>query len=172
VKNLLIVVAICFQAACMQDASDSSADGQTGPVASAEDFRVASGSGWKGQLSYLDYSRGSMTSIPVEIEIREPQGRTLTYAIKYPGETQYNATEKLKFSRDGRKLDGELIVSREQNKDGDLVLVTTYRGDDDNRPADIRMTYAIGGKAFSISKEVRFDGESEYFLRNQYSLTR
>ena len=113
-----------------------------------------------------------MSRIPVEIEIREPKGRTLAFSIKYPGETQYNTTEKLKFSRDGRKLDGELIVAREQNEDGDLVLVTAYRGEDNNRPADIRVTYRIGSTAFSISKEVRFEGESDYFLRNQYSLAR
>ncbi len=156
----------------MQDASDASAGGPTGPVASAEDFRAAAGSGWKGQLSYLDYSSGSMTSIPVEIEISEPKGRTLTYAIKYPGEAQHNTTEKIKFSRDGRKLDGELVIAREQNEVGNIILVTSHRGEDDNRPADIRMTYEVGSSAFFITKEVRLEGKSDYFLRNQYSLTR
>jgi hypothetical protein len=50
--------------------------------------------------------------------------------------------------------------------------VTTYQGKDDNRRADIRVTYAIGSTVFSISKEIRFEGESDYFLRNRYSLVR
>ncbi|NNF66130.1 MAG: hypothetical protein HKM98_01330 [Gammaproteobacteria bacterium] len=171
-SKILPVIAVILLAACTDDSSSQSGEAQTGPVVSTEDFRVAAGSDWKGHLSYLDYSSGSMSRIPVEIEIEEPTGRTLVYSIKYPGETQYNAREKIKFSRDGRQLDGGLIVAREQNADGDLVLVTTFRGEDDDRPADIRMTYEIGSSEFSISKEVRFEDDSEYLLRNKYSLSR
>jgi hypothetical protein len=69
-------------------------------------------------------------------------------------------------------LNGDLIIARQRNDNGDLTLVTTSQGKDDNRRADIRMTYAIGSTAFSISKEVRFEGEGDHFLRNQYSLVR
>jgi len=69
-------------------------------------------------------------------------------------------------------LNGGLIIARERNDNGELILVTTYQGTDDNRRADIRVTYAIGSTAFSMSKEVRFEGESDYFLRNRYSLVR
>ncbi|MBT8083713.1 MAG: hypothetical protein KJN95_10395 [Gammaproteobacteria bacterium] len=171
-NELLLVTAVILLAACADNPASQSGEVQTAPVASSEDFRIAAGSGWKGHLSYLDYSSGSMSRIPVEIEISEPKGRTLAYFIKYPGETQYNAREKIKFSRDGRELDGGRIVARELNADGDLVLVTAFRGEDNERPADIRMTYEISSAEFSISKQVRFDGESEYFLRNRYLLTR
>ncbi|MGB5627587.1 MAG: hypothetical protein WBM61_17775 [Woeseiaceae bacterium] len=171
-KKSLLVVFFVLQAACAGVAPDHLVDAQAGPVASAEDFRVVAGSGWNGHLSYLDYSSEALSQIPVEIRIDEPDGRTLSYSIRYPGETQYNSSEKIKLSRDGRKLNGGLIVTRKQNDNGDLTLVTTYQGQDDNRRADIRVTYAIGSTAFSISKEVRFEGESDYFMRSQYSLVR
>ena len=171
-KRPLLVVFFALQAACTGVPSDQPEHAQTGPAASPEDFRVVAGSGWKGHLSYLDYSSEARSKIPVELQVDEPNGRTLGYSIRYPSETQYNAREKIKLSRDGRKLNGGLIISRKRNDNDDLILVTTSEGEDDNRRADIRMTYVIGSTAFSISKEVRFEDESDYFLRNQYSLVR
>lgn len=171
-KKSLLVAFVALQAACAGVAPDYPVGAQTGPVASSEDFRVAAGSGWKGDLSYLDYSSGALSQIPVEIQVDEPNGRTLGYSIRYPGETQYNSRERIELSRDGRKLNGGLITARKRNDNGDLILVITYQGTDDNRRADIRVTYTIGSTTFSISKEVRFEGESDYFLRNQYSLVR
>ncbi len=171
-KEALLVAVALLQAACAGVAPDHPVDVQSGPVASSEDFRLIAGSGWKGHLSYLDYSSKALSKIPVEIQVDEPNGRTLGYSIRYPGETQYNSREKIELSRDGRKLNGGLIVARKRDENGDLTLVTIYQGKDDNRRADIRETYTIGGTAFSISKEVRFEGASDYFLRNRYSLVR
>jgi len=171
-KKSLLVAFVVLQAACAGVAPDHPVDVHTGPVASPEDFRVLAGGGWKGHLSYLDYSSEALSKIPVEIQVDEPDGRTLVYSIRYPGETQYNSRENIKFSRDGRLLNGSLIIAREDNDNGDLLLVTTDQGEDDNRRADIRVTYSIGSTAFSITKEVRFEGESSYFLRNEYSLVR
>ncbi|MGB5491959.1 MAG: hypothetical protein WBM76_14115 [Woeseiaceae bacterium] len=171
-KKSLLVIFFALQAACVGIPPDQPERAQTGPVASPEDFQVVAGSGWKGHLSYLDYSSEALSKIPVELQVDEPNGRTLGYSIKYPGEAQYNSREKIQLSRDGRKLNGGLIIARKRDDNGNLILVTTYQGEDDNRPADIRMTYAIGSTAFSMSKEVRVEGRSDYFLRNQYSLVR
>lgn len=171
-KKTILVALVVLQAACARVSPDHPADANSGPVASPEDFRVLAGSGWSGHLSYLDYSSESRSQIPVEIQIDEPGRRTLGYSVRYPGEEQYNSKEKLKFSRDGRKLDGGLIIARERNDNGDLTLVTASEGKDNNRSADIRVTYTITSKTFSISREIRIEGESEFFLRNQYSLTR
>ena len=171
-KKALLIAFVVLQAACAGVASDQPVGAQTALVASPEDFRVLAGSGWKGHLSYLDYSSEEFSQIPVEIQIDEPNDRTVGYFIKYPGETQYNSREEIELSGDGRKMNGGLIVNRERAKNGDLTLVTTKKGKDDNRRADIRVTYAIGRSAFSISKEVRFEGAKDYFLRNRYSLAR
>ena len=171
-KKSLLVAFVVLLAACAGVAPDHPVDAQTGPVASPEDFRVVAGSGWKGHLSYLDYSSEALSQIPVEIQVDEPNGLTLVYSTRYPGETQYNTRETIELSRDGRKLNGGLIIARNRNDNGDLALVTTYQGEDDNRRADIRVTYTLGSTAFSISKEVQFEGEDEYFLRNRYLLVR
>lgn len=172
-KKSLCIAFVVLQAACAGTTPDQPLNNaQTGPVASLEDFQIVAGSGWKGHLNYLDYSSEALSQIPVEVQFEEPSGRSLSYAIRYPGETQYNSREAIKVSRDGRKLNGDFIVSRERNASGDLALVTIYRGKDDNRAADIRMTYVIGSATFSVSKEVRFEGENDFFLRNQYSLAR
>jgi hypothetical protein len=171
-KNLVLIALVMLQTGCAGVTSDQANSTPTGPVASPEDFRVLSGNGWKGHLTYLDYSSGSRSQIPVEIQVDEPNGRSLSYSIKYPGETQYNSSEKIKLSRDGRKLNGDLISTRKRNSSGDLVLVTTYQGKDDNRSADIRVTYEVGRTTFAIAKEVRFEGDTDYFLRNQYLLAR
>ena len=99
-KKSLLIAFIVLQVACAGVAPDHLVDARTGPVASAEDFRVVAGSGWHGHLSYLDYSSEALSQIPVEIQIDEPNGRTLDYSIKYPGETQYNSREKIELSRD------------------------------------------------------------------------
>ena len=130
------------------------------------------GDGWSGSLLYLDYSSSTEQRIPVEIRFDKPGSRKVLYRIKYPGEAQYNAIEKLKWSRDGRKLNGENIVSRSREADGTLILVTQYDGSDDNRPAEIRMTYSLNKSALEISKDVRFEDEEDFFRRNAYELVR
>ncbi len=139
---------------------------------STADFTTLAGDGWSGSLIYLDYSSNTEQSIPVEIRFDHPGARKVVYHIKYPGESQYNATEKLKWSRDGRELNGETLVSRSLDADGSTVLVTEHDGKDDNRLARIRMTYSINDSALTISKDVRFDDEAEFFRRNAYELVR
>ena len=64
------------------------------------------------------------------------------------------------------------IVSRSQEADGTIVLVTHYDGKDDDRPAEIRMTYSLDKSALMISKDVRFEDEGNFFRRNAYELVR
>ena len=76
------------------------------------------------------------------------------------------------ISKSGDKLNGEPIVSRETLEDGTMIITTAYRGEDNNLPADIRMTYAVHANKLEIRKEVRFDGERIFLERNAYRLTR
>ena len=46
-----------------------------------------------------------------------------------------------------------MIVSREEAPSGTTVLVTQFDGEDDDRPAEIRMAYSPSPNALSISKE-------------------
>lgn len=141
-------------------------------LVSSADFAILAGDSWSGSLSYLDYSSNTEQRIPVEIRFDNPGSHKVVYHIKYPGEAQYNATEKLKWSRNGRKLDGEAIVNRSHDAEGTTILVTQFEGEDDNRPAEIRMTYSLNESVLAISKEVRFEEEADFFRRNAYELVR
>jgi hypothetical protein len=84
----------------------------------------------------------------------------------------YSSNNDVKLSADGRIFDGESVVERTKLPGGVLKIVTTKPGKDNNRDATFRHTYLIGKAAFSIKKEVRIDGTSEFFERNTYSWTR
>ena len=152
-------------------ASELASLSQAAEVSSA-DFNVLAGEGWVGSLRYLDYSSDTQVSIPVKIRFDKPGSRKIVYRIKYPGEAQYNATESIKWSRNGRKLNGETIVDRDLKADGTIILVTQYNGKDNKRPAEIRMTYSLHKSALTIAKDVRFQGEGAFFRRNTYELSR
>lgn len=139
---------------------------------SAADFALIEGDGWTGTLTYLDYSTKKPSSIPVALNVKPASGRTVTYQIKYPGEAKYNATEKLKLSKDGTRLNGNAIIARTVADNGSVEVVTMTRGKDDNRNADIRMTYAMSDNALTITKDVKFDDGEDFFERNTLALTR
>jgi hypothetical protein len=142
------------------------------PVASMDDLRVLTGESWSGSLTYLDYGSGRRVSIPVDVKIDAPGRSTLKYAIRYPGEEEHNARERLKISGKGRKINGEPITRREQAADGTITLTTIAEGKDDNRKADIQMVYVIAPNQFRILKNVRFSAEEGFFNRNEFNFER
>lgn len=141
-------------------------------LVTSTDFSVLVGDGWAGSLRYLDFSSNTEKAIPVEIRFESPGKRKVVYRIKYPGEAQHNAKEQLKWSRDGREINGQDIVSRSRKPNGALVLVTRGNGRDNNQSAEIRMTYSLNDTALTISKDVRYEGETDFFRRNSYELVR
>lgn len=140
-------------------------------TASASDFAILEGDSWSGALEYLNYGSDKLSTIPVRMVVREPSGRTVRYGFLYPGEEDKNASDRIRMSRDGRQINGFAITGRYRNDAGALVLVTEGKGRDDNRLADIRLTYEITQSSFVTRKDVRFDG-GEYINRNEYRLTR
>jgi len=92
--------------------------------------------------------------------------------MKFPGEAKYNTREKIKLSRRGDRLNGDRIINHMQLSEGGLKIVTEKQSKDDNRPATIRTSYIFRAGAFKIRKDVKFSDESNYFNRNEFSLTR
>ncbi|MEP3422198.1 MAG: S41 family peptidase [Erythrobacter sp.] len=140
-------------------------------VATVDDFAIVAGEDWSGTLEYLNYNSDARSTIPVRLVAREPQGRTMRYGIAYPGEEDKNANDRLRVSRDGTQINGYAIVQRFTDPERGTVLVTQGTGRDDNRPADIRLTYEIAADRFVISKDVRF-ADGEWINRNSYRLQR
>ncbi len=104
-KNLIIAAAgLALLSACAAYSSPSQNPSQeidnSSESVTPADFESVAGMGWTGTLSYLDYSKGTRESIPVEVSIDAPNGQSISYAIKYPGEahvTDIGAQAELSF---------------------------------------------------------------------------
>ena len=142
---------------------------------SIKDFKPAFGK-WKGSLTYLDYSSGKPYTMPANVTISKDGNNThqLILAFVYPDEPKANGNDTLVISDDGLQVDGAMVVSKKKNNDGTLEIITEKNGADgnDNRKAIIRHIYSIGKKKFSNRKEVRFDTEEKFIMRNEYVMSR
>lgn len=142
------------------------------PTLTPKDLQPLIGKKWQGSLTYLDYTTKQPTSIESTLAVTPVEGkdREWTFAFGYPKEPGANSSSVVTLSADGRTFDGETIRERRRTKTG-LVVVTETQGQDDNRPATLEHTYTVSQKEFSIQKRVRFDGTSEWVLRNTYRWT-
>ena len=143
----------------------------TGAKATIADFAPLAGDGWSGELEYLNYGREDRSTIPVRMVAQAPDGQSMAYAFLYPGEEEKNADDAMVVSPDGSSVNGLVVTGRSVEDDGTVMITTQGRASDDGQPADIKVTYRIAPKAFSVAKDVRFGG-GEFFNRNEYRLTR
>ena len=155
-------------------AAADSANGAAAPRLSARDFEPLAGAPWRGKLTYKDYGSGGAVSIESLLVVSKarPDGLAWTFEYRYPREPEADSSDELAISADGRLLNGESVVERSQPAGGALQIVTERSGTDDERPALLRHTYAIAADRFSIRKEVRFEGTSEFLERYRYYWTR
>lgn len=130
---------------------------------------------WEGALTYKDYGTGKPYTLSTNLEVI-PIGKARRYKLitTYPGEPQANATARMTISKDGHFIDKERVITIRKEGNGVIEIVTAESGKDgnDNKPATFRHTYRIGPSSFTRKKEVRFIGESEWLVRNEYRYTR
>jgi len=139
-----------------------------------EDFRPLTGDPWLGTLVYRDYRSNKEVSIPSNLKVTQSAEKKLSWIFEYeyPDEPKANSKENVVLSEDGTKIDDEKIVERESLAGGVLRLVTERRGKDNDQDALIRHTYLIASSSFSVKKEVRPEGSTQFFERNRYSWRR
>jgi hypothetical protein len=139
-----------------------------------EDLRRLTGARWAGTLTYTDYGSNKRVSIPSTLTVTEATGDASSWVFEYayPDEPKANGKQTVKLDEGGTRLDGETVVERTSLDDGLLRIVTERRGTDNDKPALFRYTYLIGASSFSVKKEVRYEGASEFFERNVYSWSR
>ena len=142
------------------------------PVVTITDFKVIEGDDWTGDLTYLDYSANKRVTIPTAATVSIKPPTQLKYSVSYPKEPWEDTKATLKLSKSGRVLDGHPVIYREIQSDGSLEIRTTYHGKDNDRPAQIRMAYTLNASAFTISKDVRYDEDTDFANRNIYAFTR
>lgn len=142
---------------------------------SVKDFKPVIGE-WTGTIIYKDYTSGKPFTMPANVVVEKDKSNEhhLILRFAYPEEPKANGNDTLVFSRDGRQLNGEMVISKEKNEQGLLQVVTERTGVDgnDNRSAILRHIYTIGKKTFIIRKEVRFGGEEEFIMRNEFNMSR
>ncbi|GEM_PF-2664341 len=145
---------------------------QTELAISRSDFEPLLGSLWEGDLQYIDYTTEKVTKIPVTIQMDSVDDRRIVYRLNYPQEPKYNSIERLDISRGGTRINGYPIIERRKLGNNVLQITTEYRGQDNQKPADIRNVYEVSNDTFVIRQLVRRDDATDFFERNRYYLAR
>ena len=144
-------------------------------VVSVKDFKPAFGK-WKGSITYLDYSSGKPYTMAANVSVSKDKvnDHRIILAWEYPDEPKANGNDTLVISNDGTQIDGATVVGKEKTIDGNLQIITEKPGIDgnDNRKAVIEHIYTIGKNLFISRKEVRFDGDDKFIMRNEYKMNR
>ncbi|MEO8211049.1 MAG: hypothetical protein ABI840_10850 [bacterium] len=144
------------------------------PILMPSELKIFTGKIWKGNLTYKDYSKDTEVTIPSELLVVQSDTNPADcyFSMMYPDEPQMNSTTLIKLSDEGKKFDGEIIIEKKYLKDGSLYFVTESKGADNDKKADIRHLYTINASEFIIKKEVRYEGQEDFFLRNKYEFQR
>jgi uncharacterized membrane protein YphA (DoxX/SURF4 family) len=133
---------------------------------------------WKGTLSYKDYTSNTNETLPVTIygwlAGNEETSRTWRLKFEYDNEPKANNSVNYEISKDNRKINDAVIVEKQKSKDGTLKVVTESKGKDGNeqKPCTFRTVIQLNYSTLIITKLVKFDGENEFFQRNEYKVTR
>jgi sigma54-dependent transcription regulator len=93
-------------------------------------------------------------------------------AYEYPKEPQANAMDTTYV--DGQFFGAEKIVDFQKSADGGFTLIAEQIGEDgnDHKKAILRHTYQLKSNAYSITKEVKFEGTEVWVKRNEYLVNR
>lgn len=152
----------------------ASIGGLVGAKVNTKDLDLLTGTQWKGTLTYLDYRSKKKVSIPSNLTVTKSSVDQATWVFdyEYPDEPKANGKKSMVVSQDGSAVNDEKVTERVKVSEDTVKLVTEKPGDDNNRKALFRYTYLCSSRSFSIKKEVRYENESEWFERNEYSWQR
>lgn len=139
-------------------------------VFQVDDLQALSDRLWRGELSYLDYSKNTWTNIPSNLRVTrsEQDPSVWLWSYGYDDEPHANAKDGLRLSSDGKSLGEEKVISRTRLHKGIIRIVTTMMGKDDGRDAQFRFTYLFNKDSFERKKEVKLNGADDYFVRHVY----
>jgi len=128
---------------------------------------------WTGSLTYVDYSSNKPYTMPANLSASQGKDKNqLSLMYTYPNEPKANSKGKIKITDGGKKLNNELVLSREVLTDGSVQIITSYTGKDNNKQAMIKGVYILGQSICIIRKEVKYDDTETWLKRNEYSFKR
>lgn len=147
--------------------------GQTSKL-KIKDLRNLTGAQWTGTLTYLDYRKNTKVSIPSNLKVMQSKDdkSSWIFEYQYPDEPKANGQENIALSKDGKTFDGETVIERTILADNTLRIVTEKSGPDNDKKALFRFTYLLNKTSFSIKKEVKYEGTTDFFVRNEYNWKR
>lgn len=144
------------------------------PTDAVEMLRPVNGL-YTGTLTYLDYSSEEVVALQTVSNCYfEGDNLHIRHMINEWGNA-FDQHYVYAFKDDGVRMDGKWdITTSTADSAANFVLVLESEGKDGNqkRPCTFRTTLKGNNKAFTITKEVRFDDEAEFFIRNQYKMER
>jgi hypothetical protein len=161
---------------------------QSGP--SATDLRMGLTGQWSGVLEYRDYQSDGLVELPVLTTISTPgDGATLVQQSLFddgPGRPVWITTVSLDDPAAGLstsasyraggtpELATERVAVAGASGPTDWTLIYTRTGEDDDQPAEMRITQRREGRVLTATKEVRpvGAGEDAWRFRNRTRLTR
>ncbi|MEM9846491.1 MAG: hypothetical protein AAF847_01280 [Bacteroidota bacterium] len=138
---------------------------------SIEDLAFLGGD-YQGTLTYLQYESDELNTLDVKAEYY-----TKKNALKYTHFVDEGNGEVEKrrgsFSVKNGTINGAPLTKKElDGVNNTFLLIYEEQARDDGKKATIRFTISGNQTAFSIKKEVRFDGTSDFFLRNRFDFTK
>jgi uncharacterized membrane protein YphA (DoxX/SURF4 family) len=138
------------------------------PAIQQTDVRKLEGN-WKGVLMYKDYSNGKEVIIPCNMDVKiKEDWKQIQMSYDYPEERSHNSKEELVINPEGTMVNGEKLIERTVDENGNVKLMIEMRGQDNSKPAIIRQIIEINESSFTMTKMVQYMTNGETFLRNQY----
>ena len=140
------------------------------PAIKPEELMSLTAKHWKGTLSYLDYSSNKEVNIPVNLNViqSETELDNWYFIYEYPDEPHANGTDTITVNDKGRKLNNETVSENHYTNDTVFTFTTMRSGEDNDKKAELKHVYILDGSTFIIRKEVKYEGENEFFVRNEY----
>ncbi len=169
---MLVTRVTCLAAALALHAAVLSAQAAATP----KDIDRLVGPGWRGTLTYRDYTSDARTTIKSALLLQKLSAAAAAdtrwdMRIAYADEPHANSGDTISLSKDGRQFRNATVTERMTLPNGDVRIVTESDGKDNEKPARIRLVYLVGEHSASIQKFVRYEG-GEYFERHIYEWTR
>jgi len=134
------------------------------------DFEMLDNTSWKGSLTYKDYQSGELVKIDATMQITLENEKINSF-MQYTYEPNKNYKSSVKIKKNGTYYGDEKIVSNTY-ENNTRIIITMYKGRDNNKKATIYKTYKFNNNTFSVTKEVVFKKTKERLTRNTYTFTK
>lgn len=135
---------------------------------------------WSGQLQYLNYGDDkSIVKIPCTLTTDFNKGKIRSLIVfdeKDGNGKKMTSKSKFHLSKNGKyfMIDKEKWkITSTENTEQVIKIIATKKGKDNNRSADMKITWVLEkGKSISWKKDVRYDGTENFFNRNNFTFSK